>query len=58
MGENKVDNISMSAVYPELGWRLAVGDSFSLRVMSRYMVSSFGRQHDDWFYGVSLAFSQ
>jgi len=48
----------MSAVYPELGWRLAVGDSFSLRVMSRYMVSSFGRQHDDWFYGVSLAFSQ
>ena len=58
VGENKIDNILMSAVYPELGWRLAVGDSFSLRVMSRYMVSSFVRHHDDWFFGVSLAFSQ
>ena len=57
-GEMRVDNTLMSAVYPELGWRIALGDSVTVRLMGRYMVSSFGRQHDDWFYGLSLAFNQ
>ncbi len=55
-GEMKSDNTLMSAVYPEVGWRLALGSSFTMRMMGRYMVSSFGRPHDDWFYGISLAF--
>ncbi|HNJ86984.1 MAG TPA: hypothetical protein PKU92_10405, partial [Agitococcus sp.] len=57
-GEMRADNTLMSAVYPELGWRIALGDSVTVRLMGRYMVSSFGRQHDDWFYGLSLAFNQ
>ena len=50
------DNLLMTAIYPELGFRLKLGESFSIRMMGRYMVSSFGRQHDDWYYGLSLAF--
>ena len=55
-GEMTTDNLLMTAIYPELGFRLKLGESFSIRMMGRYMVSSFGRQHDDWYYGLSLAF--
>jgi hypothetical protein len=55
-GEMRADNLLMTAIYPEVGWRLKLGETFSLRMMGRYMVSSFGRQHDDWYYGLSLAF--
>ena len=55
-GEMTTDNLLMTAIYPELGFHLKFGETFSIRMMGRYMVSSFGRQHDDWYYGVSLAF--
>ena len=55
-GEVITDNLLMTAIYPELGFHLKFGETFSIRMMGRYMVSSFGRQHDDWYYGVSLAF--
>lgn len=55
-GEMTADNQLMTAIYPEVGWRIKFGDTVALRMMGRYLVSSFGRQHDDWFYGVSLAF--
>lgn len=54
-GEMATDNHLIAAVYPEAGWQLKLGNSFSLRLLSRYMVSSVGRQHDDWFYGFSFA---
>lgn len=55
-GETTADYTSMAAIYPEIGWQLKLGGSVSLRMMGRYMVSSFGRSHDDWFYGLSFAF--
>ncbi|PTQ90771.1 hypothetical protein C8N29_102171 [Agitococcus lubricus] len=58
IGETTVDNQWMSAIYPELGMRIAWGQQFTLRTMARYMVSSAGRRQDDWFYGISFAFSQ
>lgn len=54
-GESQTNHDLMAAVYPEAGWNLKLGNSFSVRVMSRYMVSSFGRKQDDWFYGLSFA---
>jgi hypothetical protein len=54
--ETTTDNQLMTAIYPEVGFRLQVAETFSIRMMGRYMVSSFGRSHDDWFYGLSFAF--
>jgi hypothetical protein len=47
----------MVAIYPEVGVRLDIAQHVTVRVMGRYMVSSFGRPHDDWFYGLSFAFN-
>lgn len=55
--ETTLDEQYIAAIYPELGWRLALGESVSIRMLGRYMISSSGREHDDWFYGLSLAFS-
>jgi opacity protein-like surface antigen len=57
VGEMKTDNTMMAAIYPEIGLSLNVAQRVTVRVMGRYMVSSFGRPHDDWFYGLSFAFN-
>jgi opacity protein-like surface antigen len=57
VGEMKTDNTAMVAIYPEVGVRLDIAQHVTVRVMGRYMVSSFGRPHDDWFYGLSFAFN-
>ena len=44
----------MSAIYPEVGAHVWIDGNFRLTTFGRYMVTSFGRDHDDWLLGLQL----
>ena len=55
---NDIDNmVYLTAIYPEAGIHLWLGDSVRLSASSRYYISSWGRDSDRRIDGIELSFT-
>jgi hypothetical protein len=45
----------LSSIYPEIGTHLWINGRWRLTGYGRYLITTEGRQHDDWLLGIQLA---
>jgi len=46
----------LSSIYPEVGTHIWVNGNWRLTGYGRYLITTEGRQHDDWLFGLQLSF--